>query len=170
MVAGVFTQWHWNFGDPAFWIKQRVLPFQRLRNTFAVPGPYTVTLIIQKFYRMYGYNYQTSYSEIPCHLQISMPIRSCFQYSRPSFTDLSVPNATTIINYTWGFLVIGMPLSNQQNPTHIFTPAMEVIFSKADHCQFQWLYKGYYKTDPGTSTCLFLNSVSLLPIVSGAGV
>jgi len=115
--GGGITQWHWNFGDPASGLNN-VSTIPNPPHTFAVPGPYTVTLIIQNSTGcMDTIIKQVTVNTLP--LADFHADTVCFN-TPTQFTDLSVPNATTIINYTWDF-GDGMPLSNQQNPTHIYT-------------------------------------------------
>jgi PKD repeat protein len=113
--GGSVTQWHWNFGDPTSGNNLSTIP--NPSHTFAVAGPYTVTLIVQN---ATGCSDMTSQNVTVNQLPVADFHADTACLNNPThFTDLSLPNAANIISYSWDF-GDGW-LSQQQNPSHTYT-------------------------------------------------
>jgi len=114
--GGNLTSWSWNFGDPASGINN-VSSAQNPQHAFTTTGAFTVTLIV-----MNGSNCSDTIFKI---VYISAKPMSAFSadtacFGDPTqFTDASIPNAPSIITYSWDFRD-GTPPSNQPNPSHIY--------------------------------------------------
>lgn len=114
--GGGITQWHWNFGDPGSGFNN-LSTIQNPPHTYAVAGPYTVTLIIQ--------NSTGCMDTIIKTVTVNMLPLANFHadtacLNNPTqFTDLSVPNAGAMISYLWNFG--DGNFSSMQNPSNTYS-------------------------------------------------
>lgn len=114
--GGQITSYLWNFGDPSSGFNN----FSTLANpshTYASAGTYTVTLTAM--------NVNNCDDTVMKNVVVNiLPVAdfsadtACLG-SATTFTDLSIPNATNIISYTWNF-GDGSPTSSQPSPTHTY--------------------------------------------------
>ncbi|MCK7540335.1 MAG: PKD domain-containing protein [Marinilabiliales bacterium] len=110
------VQWQWNFGDPASGINN-LSTLQNPSHSFTSSGPFTVTLIVS--------NADNCRDTITDTLNVAMAPVADFTAdtaclgSPTQFTDLSVPNAASIISYFWEF-GDGATLNNQPDPVHTY--------------------------------------------------
>jgi PKD repeat protein len=115
--GGAIGSWHWNFGDPVSGLNN-ISTIQNPLHLFTGPGNYNVTLIIS--------NTSSCSDTVLKAITINSPPVANFTadtaclHQSTQFTDISIPNAPTIISYSWDF-GDGSPLSNLQNPSHTYT-------------------------------------------------
>jgi PKD repeat protein len=129
--GGSITLWSWNFGDPTSGLNN-LSTAENPAHTFGAAGTYSVTLIVN--------NSTGCMDTIVLPVTVNtLPVANfhadtvCLN-NPTQFTDLSVPNATTIISYSWNF-GDGSPLINQPSPAHtystygIFTVTLTIVNS-----------------------------------------
>jgi PKD repeat protein len=114
--GGSLTVWNWNFDDPGSGINN-ISTLQNPTHTFATAGSYQVRLIVQ--------NVSGCADTIIKTVDINaLPApdfaadTACFG-TPTQFTDLTIPNAPSIIVYNWDF-GDGTPPSPLQNPAHTY--------------------------------------------------
>ncbi len=113
--GGSITQWNWNFGDPTS--GNNISTIKNPTHTFATAGSYTVTLIIQNATGCSDTTFQTvTVNQLPF---ADFHADSACLNNITTFTDLSIPNAVSMISYSWDFGDGSAPVS-MQNPTHTY--------------------------------------------------
>ncbi len=129
--GGDIIQWNWNFGDPGSG-SSNTSTLRNPNHTFANSGTYNVTLVVSNASTCSD----TIVKSVTIHL---LPVArfhadtACFGIPT-QFTDLSVPNASGIISYSWDF-GDGTSPGIQPNPAHtyaypgLFTVTLTVINS-----------------------------------------
>jgi PKD repeat protein len=138
---GFITTWIWNYGDGS---PQDTIHFPNnpdVCHTYAVPGTYPVTLSVTD-----NSGFTDSYSHDQTVLPL--PIANFFastacQGKLVQFTDASFPNGGgNVISWDWNFgdpLSGSNNLSNQQNPTHIFSDSgcysVRLVIRNFDDCR-----------------------------------
>ena len=121
--GGSISQWEWNFGDPGSGINNTSNLINPV-HTYLNPGSYNVWLIIT--------NLTDCVDSVSKTVDINVSPVADFHadtaclHSITQFTDLSFPNATNIISYTWDF-GDGSAYSHMKNPTHTY--AISGIFN-----------------------------------------
>jgi gliding motility-associated-like protein len=114
LPGNTIVQWNWNFGDGSP-ISNDQNPF----HGFLAAGTYNVKhwIVTDK-----GCNSDTAIHTVTINplptADFSFTIPSC-ETRGINFTDLSVPNAGTLVGWSWNFHD-GSPLEGTQNPTHTF--------------------------------------------------
>lgn len=115
--GGPIISWAWNFGDPISGLNN-ISTLQNPVHTFATPASYNVTLIIS--------NTSSCADTIVKTIVISpQPVANftadtvCL-HQPTQFTDMSIPNAPSIITYSWDF-GDGSPISNLHSPSHTYS-------------------------------------------------
>lgn len=111
--GGSVTAWNWNFGDAGTSALQNPL------HNYSAPGPYTVSLTVTSDKGCTETKTQqlnSVYAE-PVAAFNSLP-EVCIG-SLIGFSDASTASGSIINGWTWDF-GDGTPVSNQQNPTHIY--------------------------------------------------
>ena len=114
--GGSITQWSWNFSDPGSGINN-TSSLQNPLHTYLNAGTYTVSLIITNLTGCVDTIYKTV--DINVLPVADFHADTACLHSPTQFTDLSIPNATNIITYSWDF-GDGSALSHLQNPTHTY--------------------------------------------------
>ena len=113
--SGNIASWSWNFGNPI--VTNDVSSLQNPTYLYTTSGTFNVTLICTSA------NGCVSLITIPVFVN-TVPvanfnaISSCLG-TATIFNDLSVPTTGVVTNWVWDF-GDGSPISNQQNPSHIF--------------------------------------------------
>ncbi|TSA27920.1 MAG: PKD domain-containing protein [Bacteroidetes bacterium] len=114
--GGQITSYLWNFGDPASG-GNNFSPLQNPSHTYATAGAYIVTLT--------AFNVNNCDDTVMKTVVVNpLPVANftadtaCLG-SATTFTNLSIPNAASIISYSWNF-GDGSPLNTQPAPTHIY--------------------------------------------------
>ena len=113
--SGNISSWSWNFGNPI--VTNDVSSLQNPTYLYTTSGTFNVTLICTSA------NGCVSLITIPVFVN-TVPvanfnaISSCLG-TATIFNDLSVPTTGVVTNWVWDF-GDGSPISNQQNPSHIF--------------------------------------------------
>ena len=117
--GGPVVSWNWNFGDLTSGGNNNS-NLQNPTHTFATSNTYTVTLIIS--------NIAGCTDTIVKIITINQLPLADFQADTAcvgnptTFTDMSIPNASGIISWSWNFGDASTP-STLQNPVHTFTTA-----------------------------------------------
>jgi PKD repeat protein len=114
--GATITQWLWDFGDPASGISNSST-LQDPTHLFATSGTHSVTLTVTN-----SNNCASSASK-----QVNVFLAPVATFSSTvtcsaspvTFTDNSIPNASSIFSWDWNF-GDGTPHSNLQNPTHVY--------------------------------------------------
>ena len=118
--GGSVTAWNWNFGDAGTSALQNPL------HNYSAPGPYTVSLTVTSDKGCTETKTQqlnSVYAE-PVAAFNSLP-EVCIG-SLIGFSDASTAAGSIINGWTWDF-GDGTPVSNQQNPTHIYATSGSFI-------------------------------------------
>src|SRR5690606_8966685 len=112
ITIGIITGYEWDFGDGNTSLLQD--PF----HTYAAPGTYTVTHTV---YASGGCSHTISTDVVVLDVPsaLFLDLQAC-QNNPTTFTDLSSIVNGNIMSWTWDF-GDGSPVSNDQNPTHIYT-------------------------------------------------
>jgi len=98
--GGAIVTWRWNFGDPSSGTGN-TSTLQNPTHNYASPGFYNTSLITT--------NVQGCSDTVVKNLQVALQAVADFHAdtachgSLTTFTDLSVPNAPSIVTYTWNF-------------------------------------------------------------------
>ena len=113
--GGSIQTWDWNFGDPLSGANN-TSTLQNPTHMFTAAGKFAVTLLVTST------NGCTHTFQDTIRID-SLPVAN-FTYSSAcegnptNFTDTSIPNASTIISYSWDFGDGGT--SNLQNPVYVY--------------------------------------------------
>jgi PKD repeat protein len=115
--GGSIMVWNWNFGDPLSGTNNHSTS-QNPVHLYTAPGIYNVTLIILNVSNCSDTVLKTvTISQSPLANFVADTV--CL-HQPTQFTDLSIPNTTGIISYSWNF-GDGSPVSNLQNPAHTYS-------------------------------------------------
>lgn len=113
-TTGNPTFWNWDLGNG------QLSTLQNPSTTYTTPGVYTVTLVVRN---ANGINSITKTNYIVVNpsptARFTANITTACLPATIQFTDLSVPNAGTIVQWDWDFG--DGNTSNQQNPQHTYT-------------------------------------------------
>lgn len=111
---GVIDSWQWDFGDGtgSSYLQYPVY-------TYSAPGFYTVRLVVGNTNGCYDTAWQTAgVWELPA---VNFSADLACELSPTTFTDLSAPNADSLVSWSWDFG--DGSASNQQHPQHVFPAA-----------------------------------------------
>ncbi|MFH1296437.1 MAG: PKD domain-containing protein [Bacteroidota bacterium] len=114
--GGSITSYLWNFGDPASGLNN-TSTLTNPSHTYATAGTYIVTLT--------AFNVNNCDDTVMKTVVVNqLPVANfsadtACRGSATTFTDLSTPNAASIISYSWDF-GDGTPLNSQPSPTHTY--------------------------------------------------
>ncbi|MEI7727367.1 MAG: PKD domain-containing protein, partial [Bacteroidota bacterium] len=117
--GGTIVVWNWNFGDPLSGINN-TSALQSPVHVFHATGNYEVRLIVM--------NAGGCVDTIKKFVTVHAGPKALFTYttaclgSNTQFTDTSIPNAASNIEWQWDF-GDGSPVSASQNPLHLFANA-----------------------------------------------
>lgn len=131
LAGNTITEWHWDFGDATTGIGANPT------HTYTTPGTYTVKhwIVNSK-----GCNSDTTSHDIYINVQPTPNFTNSGPYclnKNITFTDLSVPNAGTLVNWHWDMgdgnifdFTNGNPFTHQYTTTGIKTVTLTVTTSK----------------------------------------
>ena len=115
--GGPVISWNWNFGDPTSGIFN-TSTLQNPQHTFATGNTFTVTLIIN--------NLTNCPDTVVKTITINLLPVADFKADTAcvgnptTFTDLSIPNAASIISWSWNF-GDGSAVNTLQNPVYTYS-------------------------------------------------
>ena len=114
--GGSISQWAWNFDDPGSGINNSS-NLQNPVHTYHNSGSYNVSLIVTNLTGCVDSVYKTVY--INASPVADFHADTACLHSPTHFTDLSLPNAPSIISYSWDF-GDGSSFSHLKNQTHTY--------------------------------------------------
>jgi len=114
--GGDLSQWLWSFDDPGSGINNSST-LQNPSHTFLSAGIYTVTMTVTNVNNCGDTVVKdVTINEAPV---ADFAADTACLGSITTFNDLSIPNAATIVSYSWDF-GDGTPLSTQPSPSHTY--------------------------------------------------
>jgi PKD repeat protein len=114
--GGSLQSWNWNFGDPLSGVNN-TSTLQNPTHAFSGAGTFNVTLVVTSTNGCSNsYTGPITINVLP---EANFSYTTACEGSPTQFTDLSLPNATTIISYAWNFG--DGATSTQQSPQHTYS-------------------------------------------------
>jgi PKD repeat protein len=117
--GGAVVEWYWNFGDPGSGINN-FATIQNPVHIYSQPGSYIVSLAIMNSHGCFDTIVKTVAVQSGPVAMFDADVTCLFNPTQ--FNDLSIPNATSIIEWDWDF-GDGSAHSNLQNPIHNYLTA-----------------------------------------------
>jgi len=114
--GGIITTWLWNFGDPVSGVNN-TSSSSGPSHLFTVAGSYFVTLTVTNSHGCI--NTITLPVTINTDPVATFSVTTVCEGNATLFANLSIPNATGIVSYSWTFGDGGT--SSQQSPWHTYT-------------------------------------------------